>query len=69
MVVIDVQSGKVVPRIDMELHETARSCISLNGDVRIIREENKEFYGFLTVYLICLKNKISIIFEEHFSKI
>ena len=23
MVVIDVQSGKVVPRIDMELHETA----------------------------------------------
>lgn len=27
LVVIDVQSGKVVPRIDMELHETAWSCI------------------------------------------
>ncbi len=27
LVVIDVQSGKVVPRIDMELYETAWSCI------------------------------------------
>ena len=37
LVVIDVQSGKVVPRIDMELHETAWSCIDLNNDVWIIR--------------------------------
>lgn len=48
-------SDKIEAATDRAVHETAYRADKVGR--------------FLTVYLICLKNKISIIFEEHFSKI